>query len=90
MAPNTTRKRIRLTIAADDNSEVYVAGTFNDWDPRMIRLTGEKGIYSTTLLLPKGRHQYKFIVNGTWCTDPACRDWAHNYLGSLNSVLEVA
>lgn len=39
--------------------------------------------------LPAGTHEYKFIVNGTWFSDPKCPDWIPDGCGSLNSVLHV-
>ena len=92
MARPTLAGKMRVTfqIRADEGSEAYVAGTFNDWDPRRNKLTGKNGLYSTTILLPKGRHEYKFIVNDVWCVDPECPTWTPNSVGSLNSVITVA
>ena len=85
------RKRIKFQVAADHGSEVFLAGTFNDWNPTKRQLTEETpdGIFSKTLLLPKGRYQYKFVINGVWCIDPECREWERNKYGSLNSVITV-
>ncbi|TFH16982.1 MAG: hypothetical protein E4H02_04145 [Lentisphaerales bacterium] len=84
------KKRVTFKIQAEPKSEVFVAGTFNGWNPRKNKLTRkEDGSYRTTILLSKGRHQYKFIVNDIWCVDPACPEWAPNGLGSLNSVISV-
>ena len=89
--PKTGRKRVRLEFAAELGSEVYVAGSFNDWDPAATPLKDKDsaGLYRRALLLSPGRYEYKFVVNGTWCVDPDCTDWQANELGSLNSVLDV-
>ena len=84
------RKKVRFTFSAENASEVYVAGTFNDWDPKKKLMKQEDGIHSATVLLDKGRHEYKFVVDGVWCIDPECEDWAPNEHGSLNSVIVVA
>ena len=84
------KTRVTFQIRADEGSTVYVAGSFNDWDPRKNRLMGKAGLYSATILLPKGRHEYKFIVNDAWCVDPECPTWTPNSVGSLNSVITVA
>lgn len=83
------KKRVKYEIKADQGSEVYMAGTFNGWNPRKNKLKFKNGVYVTTILLPKGRHEYKFIIDGVWCVDPACHEWAPNGLGSLNSVINV-
>ncbi|MBN1671970.1 MAG: isoamylase early set domain-containing protein [Kiritimatiellae bacterium] len=84
------KKRVQFQIKADAGSEVYVAGTFNGWNPKKNKLkSGKGGTYATSLMLPAGRHEYKFIIDGTWCVDPECPEWAPNGLGSLNSVITV-
>ena len=85
----TSEKKTLFRIEADKGSEVYVAGSFNGWNPLKDKLTYRKGVFSRSLLLPVGRHEYKFVVDGTWCVDPACPEWAPNGLGSLNSVAIV-
>jgi hypothetical protein len=47
------------------------------------------GHYSTTVALPPGRHEYKFVVNGEWQIDEKCPQWVPNASGTLNSVVEV-
>ncbi|MDF1556388.1 MAG: glycogen-binding domain-containing protein [Deferrisomatales bacterium] len=87
----TGKRRMWFEITATPGSEVCVAGSFNGWDPTATPLTdkGSNGLYRRAVLLPPGRYEYKFVVNGTWCVDPDCTDWQANELGSLNSVLEV-
>jgi 1,4-alpha-glucan branching enzyme len=81
------KKRVKFQIQAEKGSEVYIAGTFNNWSAKKNKLAFKDGVYSTSILLPKGRHEYKFVVNGVWCVDPECAEWAPNGLGSLNSVI---
>jgi len=85
------KKRVKFQIKAEEGNEVYVAGSFNDWNPRKDKLEHDdiNGNYSATLSLPKGKHEYKFVVNGTWSLDLECPDWVPNGLGSLNSVITV-
>jgi 1,4-alpha-glucan branching enzyme len=85
----TGRKRTRFEVQADAGSEVFVAGTFNGWNPTKSKLTWQDGHYATNVLLAKGTHEYKFVINGTWCADPGCSDWMPNGVGSLNSVVTV-
>ena len=85
------RRRLTFEVQAEPKSEVFVAGAFNEWNPRKSKLTEKKkkGMFSATMLLPKGRHEYKFVINGVWSIDPECPEWTPNGLGSLNSVLVV-
>lgn len=85
------RKRVTFQIKATPGSEVFVAGSFNDWDPQQhqLRDNPDTGHYKATLTLPPGRHEYKFIVDGDWSVDPNGAATIPNTQGSLNSVVEV-
>lgn len=85
-------KKVVLEYHSDCAKDVYVAGSFNDWDPARDRLSGvgENGTFRATLKLPKGRHEYRLVVDGVWCSDPANPDWVPNDQGSTNSVLTVS
>lgn len=68
---------------------VYLAGSFNDFKPTAQRLDGPDGdgFYTATLELPPGKHEYKFVVDGTlWRSDPGNPDIGKN----RNSVLRLA
>ena len=68
---------------------VYLAGDFNGWDPEADRMTRRGGGFVRVVRLPRGEHQYKFIVDGQWTHDPAAARQAPNECGSLNSVITV-
>jgi len=84
-------KRVTFKVTASPKSTVSLAGTFNQWNVKrhpMKDISGA-GIYTITLMLPKGEHEYKFVINGNWVVDPECRNWVRNTCGTLNSVLNV-
>lgn len=87
----TGKKRITFNLEAEPGREVYVAGTFNDWSDVANRLKDKdgSGLYSAILLIAPGIYEYKFIIDGTWCVDPACAEWVQNDCGTLNSLLRV-
>jgi 1,4-alpha-glucan branching enzyme len=91
MARTTGTKKIALQFRAESGSKVYVAGTFNKWDPTSKQMVDRNstGVFTTSLMLAPGRYEYKFVVNGVWCVDPNCPEWVANDQGSLNSVLTV-
>ena len=86
-----TRKRVRFDISVEPGQEVFVAGTFNNWNPTANPLKDNPGSghCKATLLIPPGKHEYKFVVNGAWSMDPKCPDCVPDGYGSLNSVLFV-
>ena len=77
---------------------VFLAGTFNDWNPGTIPLTRtDDGMWWTSVLLKTGHHAFKFIADGAWCCEPGCESEYHgclkccaNEFGTMNRVLEVA
>ncbi|MBN1557696.1 MAG: isoamylase early set domain-containing protein [Lentisphaerae bacterium] len=83
------RKRVNFKVDADRRSRVAVAGTFNNWSPDKHVMKYKEGVFTLTTLLPKGRYEYKFVIDGQWCVDPRCREWTYNPYGSLNSVINV-
>jgi 1,4-alpha-glucan branching enzyme len=89
-APGHRSVTFRFHAAPD--AEVLLAGTFNGWEPSAYPLepgTPERELHQATLVLPPGRHEYKFVVNGAWQADPDCPECAVNAFGSLNSVIHV-
>jgi 1,4-alpha-glucan branching enzyme len=51
---------------------VDVAGDFNGWSTTATPMSkGGDGSFSATVGLSAGSHQYKFVVDGNWMTDPA-------------------
>ncbi|MHB8109668.1 MAG: isoamylase early set domain-containing protein [Syntrophorhabdaceae bacterium] len=90
MADNETKKRILFKLNNPDASAVYIAGSFNSWDPSVRPLKKDgKGIWKTTITLPQGAHQYRFIVDGEWIEDPASPHKEMNEFGSFNSIVII-
>jgi 1,4-alpha-glucan branching enzyme len=85
------RKRVVLTVNTTPGSDVYVAGTFNDWLPETKQLKDKEGTgnYIGILMLSPGRYEYKFKVNGDWFIDENNINFTRNEFGTLNSVLTV-
>jgi 1,4-alpha-glucan branching enzyme len=70
--------------------KVFIAGTFNDWNPSSHQMTrSETGEWEITLDLAPGTYEYRFVVDGEWITDPTCEDKIENPHGTHNAVLTV-
>ncbi|MBD3344596.1 MAG: hypothetical protein GF401_06005 [Chitinivibrionales bacterium] len=89
MTRNVKKKRVQFDVHAEPDADVFVAGSFNDWNPKKNKLRPKNGGYSTNILLPKGTYEYKFVVNGSWLNDPQCDTQKTNEYGSVNSVVSV-
>ena len=81
---------VEFMAKAEEGSSVFLAGSFNKWDSNSIAMK-HNGDHSfvTTIQLPPGRYEYKFVINNIWRIDEQCSLWAQNDQGSLNSVIEV-
>ena len=84
-------KKVSFLLETEPGSSVYLAGTFNNWKYKRhpMRDNPDSGHFKATLVLPPGRHEYKFVVNGEWRVDPNCPEWVPNSQGTLNSVIAV-
>jgi hypothetical protein len=83
---------VRFVLYAPGAHRVAVAGTFNQWDRNVALLVpaGRSGVWTTTLALPIGQHQYAFVVDGArWVVDPAAPAVDDGF-GRRNSVVAVA
>jgi 1,4-alpha-glucan branching enzyme len=85
------RKRVNFEVQANPESDVFVSGTFNNWngDAKQMKDASGDGGYSISLMLPKGKHEYKFLIDGEWHVDLKCPNWKQNDYGTLNSVVSV-
>lgn len=71
---------------------VYLTGDFADWSPSAYRMTyfEAEDIWRKTIELREGRHQYKFVVDGTeWRDDPKNPLRVEDSHGGFNSILEL-
>jgi hypothetical protein len=82
---------VRFVLYAPGARRVAVAGTFNQWDRGAAPLApaGTSGVWTTTLALPLGQHQYAFVVDGArWVVDPSAPAVDDGF-GRRNSVVAV-
>jgi len=80
----------RLSLQAPQARRVAVAGDFNGWSPEAAPLSrGPGGAWSGELALPRGRHQYMFVVDGQWVTDPTAPVTLDDGFGHRNAVLDL-
>lgn len=84
------RKKVEFKISAPNANWVGVAGDFNGWRPDTLTAKKDRnGIWRAAATVSTGTYEYKFVVDGTWLTDPFCSRRTINSFGSENSVLVV-
>ncbi|MBN2212554.1 MAG: isoamylase early set domain-containing protein [Sedimentisphaerales bacterium] len=89
-----SKKQGSVTFVFDGASnakKVFLAGTFNHWDPTAKRMTKSKdGTFKSRLELEPGRYEYKFVVDGQWRNDTNGEETAPNEFGETNNVVQVS
>lgn len=68
-------------------AKVYLAGSFNSWNPEELRMQKTESGWQIPMFLRKGTYSYKFIVDGSWILDPDNPDQLADSRGNTNSVL---
>ena len=81
---------IEFRFDAPQAQTVGLAGSFNNWDATKtpMRKSGS-GTWTTRLSLAPGRHEYRFVVDGNWISDPNAKESVANPHGEANSVVVV-
>jgi 1,4-alpha-glucan branching enzyme len=72
-------------------TSVLLVGDFTHWQANGIPMQKDKdGIWTASVTLAPGKHNYRFIVDGEWCDDPECTVRVPNAFGTQDMVRQVA
>jgi hypothetical protein len=91
-ATHDTVQVVRFVFADSSARSVSVVGDFNGWarDKTPLHATARAGVWSVSVPLTPGRHEYAFIVNGRrWVADPLSPGNRDEF-GTESSVLMLA
>jgi hypothetical protein len=83
---------VRFVLVAPGASRVALVGDFNHWNGEMHLLAegGAEGVWSVSVPLPRGRHEYAFVIDGRqWVADPSASGSVVDELGGESSVITV-
>jgi 1,4-alpha-glucan branching enzyme len=84
------RRRVTFSVTAQEANEVILMGDFNHWNPKTHPMKkDESGKWMKTVIIPPGRYEYKFLVDGNWLEDPLNNVFCINCHGTHNSVILV-
>lgn len=89
-APRAVDDGVQFTYSAPGASRVTLAGSFNGWNAEQLPLTNDGGgNWSVVYKLPAGKHEYKFVADGSWIADPENPDTQADPYGGVNSLVNV-
>ncbi len=81
---------VEFQYNAPDAQSVSVAGTFNEWNTSATPMQkNDDGVWTATVKMPPGKHQYKFVVDGNWFFDPDHSNLMDDGYGGSNSLVEI-
>lgn len=89
-APAAAASEVTFVAHAPGAEKVAVVGSFNGWNPAAGIMRKAQGgeIFTLTMRLPRGRHVYAFLVDGTVTRpDPGALIQEDDGFGNTNSVL---
>ena len=66
------KQETQFILAVLHAQSVAILGDFNAWEPTALSDEAGNGIWSTSMLLPPGRYEYAFVIDGHW--------WRHDPL----------
>lgn len=88
--PKVKRRRITFVLKQPNAREVQLLGDFNQWNPRKHPMRREKdGAWKKIVMIPPGRYEYLFQVDGKWVPDPDNKALTRNCFGTFNNVINV-
>ncbi|KPK98160.1 MAG: hypothetical protein AMJ95_05455 [Omnitrophica WOR_2 bacterium SM23_72] len=83
-------KTAEFKLYAPQAKRVSVAGSFNNWNTKALSAKRDsRGNWAVKVNLKPGIYEYKFLVDGSWISDPKCTSYVNNSFGSQNCVLEI-
>jgi hypothetical protein len=89
MTAAAPRMLVQFRLLSTDASSVRLAGSFSDWKPEYVLRETVPGVWTVTLPLPVGVHDYAFVVDGErWVTDPFAPQVEDGF-GGINSRLSL-
>jgi hypothetical protein len=90
-APHDTVYMVRFVLLAPHARSVAVVGDFNNWNRATTTLApSDDGVWTASVALLPGRHEYAFIVDGEhWMADPQATVTIHDDFGTASSIVTV-
>lgn len=82
---------MRFSYSNPQASQVYVAGSFNDWQKEQLPLADNtgSGLWIRVLPIKPGTYEYMFYVDGQWVTDEQAERHKNDGFGRKNAILKL-
>jgi hypothetical protein len=81
---------VQFRLQTSGATDVRLAGSFTQWQPQYQLHETTSGLWTVTLPLAPGVHDYAFIVDGRWMTDPYAPAIQDGFGGANSRITLVA
>ena len=89
-AAKTKKRRVTFTLMAPGAEAVFLVGDFNNWNEKKQPMKKDQsGRWKKDVIVPPGRYEYKYLVDGEWKIDRANNEVVRNRFGTMNNVILV-
>ena len=89
--PVSERVYVQFRLQTADATDVRLAGSFTHWQPEYQLHETAPGLWTVTLPLAPGVHDYAFIVDGRrWVTDPYATAVQDGFGGTNSRIMLVS
>jgi len=84
------RQKVHFSVESARAREVFLMGDFNNWDPKAHPMKNDgNGLWVKSVIIPPGKYEYKYLIDGEWKEDPKNEQTCPNCFGTLNSILNL-
>ena len=85
------RRKVIFSLDFSGANEVILMGDFNKWDPMVHSMKKDgNGFWTKSIMIPPGKYEYKFLIDGQWKEDPGNEQACLNCFGTMNSILDLS
>jgi hypothetical protein len=90
LSPVVKNKTVEFVLETSPGKMIFVAGSFNSWDPFMYRMKEvNPGVYTFSINLLPGNHFYYYFSEGIRFLDPLNKNRAVDFEGTEVSAFSI-
>ena len=84
------QRKVTFSFEKADANEVFLIGDFNKWNLKTHPMKSDgNGRWVGDVIIPIGKYEYKFLIDGQWKEDPLNEQLCPNYFGTYNNIINV-
>lgn len=85
--------KVIFAVKKENAQEAYLAGSFNSWNPKALKMQLVNGYWVASLVLQPGTYEYKYVFliggNYVWEEDPNAPGYKSDGYGGKNGIFKL-